>query len=110
MRAATPAPWPLGTRIRYPGPEYSSNDGPWVRIGDVGVVVEIMDPLEGNGDIEPFDGSSVVEFHGDARCRRAVSQGSVERQCVSCYDHDLDSPEESVPCDGPHDRYEVVTA
>jgi hypothetical protein len=78
-----PPPWPVGTRVRYPGPEFamSDPDTEWVRIGDIGVVVRVREGSAATGrmlgdylDDKPFHGCSVVRFHGEPRLDRAVSR------------------------------------
>ncbi len=71
-------PLPVGTRLRLEsGYEFQREGGPWVRIGDECVVVEVHEGLDGHpelgGDLaDPIDGWSVVEFHGSPRARRAL--------------------------------------
>ena len=101
---ALEAPFPIGTKVRYPGPDFRMEGGPWVRKGDVGVVTKIIEPLDGAFDIEPFDGCSVITFHGSELATRAV-HGELRRRCENCPSWGGDSDEF---CDGPHDAYEAV--
>ena len=75
-------PWPVGTRVRYPGPEFAMRDpdSEWVRIGDIGIVVRVTKGSAATGlmlgdyrDDEPIHGWSVVRFGDDPRLDRAVS-------------------------------------
>lgn len=76
------APFAIGTKVRYPGPDYQPWGHPWVRGGDVGVVVGIIEGIDGQpwlgADLdEPYDASSVIQFHDDPACQRAVSADHV---------------------------------
>lgn len=81
------APFPMGARVRYPGPDYRPEGAPWVRAGDIGVVVKttrgMADPGDGYG---AYHGASVIEFHNDPRCHRAVSADRLERVDGSRYE------------------------
>lgn len=89
VRAA--APFSLGQRVRYTGHGWKrgDDDTPWVRVGDVGVVVKVVQPEQGTGvcldrddNGEPVfdegtDGWSLVRFHDDERASAAVHADSV---------------------------------
>lgn len=103
---ALEAPFPIGTKVSYPGPDFQMQGGPWVRKGDVGVVTGIIEKIDGAYGIEPFDACSVITYHESDRATRAVSADGLRRRCDMCPSwRDYDSEEF---CDGPHDAFEAV--
>lgn len=109
---ALEAPFPIGTKVSYPGPDFRMEGGPWVRKGDVGVVTSIIEGIDGHPELgedlaQPSDASSVIRFHGSDRATRAVSADGLRRRCDMCPSWGDPYADEEF-CDGPHDAYEAV--
>ena len=60
---------------------WQKGDGPWVRQGDVGVVVRVYETE--HVDEGEYCGLSVVEFHGSSLARHTVGGSSYYRR-VAC--------------------------
>lgn len=72
-----PAPFPVGTRVRYTGTaEFSYNGNPTIRYGDVGEVVAVHDPFYPAFDIDGQHGWSTVVIKGN---QLAVDVDSLNR-------------------------------
>ncbi len=100
---ALPAPFPIGAKVAYPHEGFRIEGAPWVRQGDIGVVVSIIEGLDGDGETDPFDASSVIQWHGNKRATRAVG-GELRIRCDNCYRGDGDWEF----CDGPHEAWQEV--
>lgn len=78
-----PPPFAVGTRVRYHGFDHrrGGDDVPWVRDGDVGVVIRTRVGSPGYPHLsaelaEPNDGWSVVQFHDHPDAIEAVDRSS----------------------------------
>lgn len=84
MKPIRKAPFPLGIKVRYPGPEFKEDGKEWVRIGDIGEVINIAPGVLDPGDeYGPIHESSIISFNGTLR---AVDVSNVRRSDGSRYE------------------------